>query len=104
MPAKRKKTPSEEAARRIAKVRQSNANSLDLSSLELTAIPDSLAQLAQLRALHISHNQIAAIPDSLAHLAPIEFLSLSRNQITAVPDSLAQLAQRSEERRVGKEC
>ena len=93
MPAKRKKTPSEEAARRIAKVRQSNANSLDLSSLELTAIPDSLAQLAQLRALHLSHNQIAAIPDSLAHLAQLEFLSLSSNQITAVPDSLAQLAQ-----------
>ena len=75
-------------------------------ALGLTAIPDSLTQLANLQSLHLSElaqfsnlevfdlsgNQITAIPDSLAELVSLRELNLSGNQITAIPDSLAELA------------
>lgn len=66
---------------------------LDLSSNQITAISDSLAQLARLQSLYLSHNRITAIPDSIAQLAQLQSLSLHDNQITSIPDSLAQLAQ-----------
>jgi internalin A len=92
MPATREHDPSEEAARRIEEARRSAATSLDLSRLDLTATPDSLAQLAKLLVLYLYGNQITAIPDSLTELAKLQSLDLSGNQITAIPDSLAQLA------------
>jgi internalin A len=116
MPATREKALSREAARRIEETMRLRPTDLNLSNLDLTAIPDStvrlaqlqsldlsvnqittipdfLAQLAQLRALYITHNGITAIPDSLAKLTQLQSLSLHDNQITAIPDSLAQLAQ-----------
>jgi internalin A len=84
--------PSLKAVRRIEKARESNSNSLDLSKLNLTAIPTSLVQLANLKTLDLSGNQITAIPDSLAQLTNLQGLDLRGNQIAAIPDSLAQLA------------
>jgi len=84
----------EEAIRRIEEARSTNATSLDLVGLSLSAIPDSLAQLASLQKLNLRNNQIAAIPDSLTQLANLEVLDLSSNKIpaSAIPGSLAQLA------------
>ena len=93
MPAKREIDPAEEAAHRIEEARRSNADKLDLSGLNLAAIPDSLAQLAQLHFLRLQRNEITTIPDSLAQLAELQYLYLSHNQITVIPDSVAQLAQ-----------
>src|ERR1035441_33176 len=93
MPAKRENDPSEEVARRIEVARRSDAKTLDLGGLDLTAIPESLTQFAQLQLLGLRRNQITAIPDSLAQFAQLQLLELSGNQITVVPDSLAQLAQ-----------
>src|ERR1017187_2532215 len=92
MPTKRENAYSAEVALRIETVRRSRATHLDLSRLRLTAIPDSLAQLAQLQFLNLTRNQITAIPDSLARLAVLRALNLSYNQITAIPNSLAQPA------------
>ena len=92
MPTKRENAFSAEVALRIETVRRSRATHLDLSRLRLTAIPDSLAQLAQLQFLNLTRNQITAIPDSLARLAVLRALNLSYNQITAIPNSLAQPA------------
>src|ERR1035441_5411051 len=74
-------------------VRLAQLQSLDLSVNQITTIPDFLAQLAQLRALYITHNGITALPTALAKLPQLQSLSLHDNQITAIPDSLAQLAQ-----------
>src|ERR1039457_306345 len=93
MPAKRENDPSEEVARRIEVARRSDAKTLDLGGLDLTAIPESLTQFAQLQLLGLRRNQITAIPDSLAQLAQLQSLDLSSNQIAAIPDSLARLAQ-----------
>jgi internalin A len=58
----------------------------------LTAIPQEIFQLTNLKELSISYNQITAIPDEIANLANLTRLDLSRNQITAIPDAIANLA------------
>src|ERR1039458_4945942 len=100
MPETRENDQSEEAARRIEKARRSNAVDLDLSFLDLDAIPDSLAKLEQLQSLNLAGNQITVIPDCLAELAQLRGLHLSANHITAIPDSLAQLGRASCRERV----
>ena len=80
-----------EAVKRIDEAKQSDSTSLNLSDLGLTAAPEALAELTNLRSLDLSKNQITAIPDFLAQLAELQVLVLNNNQITAIPDSLAQL-------------
>lgn len=80
-----------EAVKRIDEAKQSDSTSLNLSDLGLTAAPEALAELTNLRDLDLSKNQITAIPDSLAQLANLRILDLKENQITSIPDSLAQL-------------
>jgi internalin A len=58
----------------------------------LTAIPQEIFQLTNLKELHIPYNQITAIPDEIAQLANLTELYLSSNQITAIPDAIVQLA------------
>ncbi|MEM7063696.1 MAG: COR domain-containing protein, partial [Cyanobacteria bacterium P01_B01_bin.77] len=65
---------------------------LDLSSNQISTIPDSLAQAASLQQLDLRYNQISTIPDSLAQAASLQQLDLSSNQISTIPDSLAQAA------------
>src|SRR5690348_11235895 len=81
--------PSAEVERRIAEAKAHAAVQLDLADLGLTAIPESLASLPNLRYLYLENNQISAIPDSLASLVNLRFLRLDRNRIAAIPDSLA---------------
>jgi internalin A len=58
----------------------------------LTAIPQEIFQLTNLKELHIPYNQITAIPDVIAQLSNLTTLDLSSNQITAIPDAIAQLS------------
>jgi len=90
-PAHQESEGWQEALRRIEEAQRSKAKSLDLSGLQLEAIPDSIAQLANLIYLSLGGNEITAIPDSLAQLTNLTALYLHDNQITALPDSLAQL-------------
>ncbi|MCY7334503.1 MAG: leucine-rich repeat domain-containing protein, partial [Pseudanabaena sp. CAN_BIN31] len=69
-----------------------NLTTLDLSFNQITAIPDAIAQLANLTTLYLHGNQITAIPDAIAQLANLTSLNLNSNQITAIPDAIAQLA------------
>jgi internalin A len=80
-----------EGLRRIAEVERSATPLLDLSDLELTAIPDGVSRLTSLRELYLSRNQITAIPDSLSRLNNLQRLSLSHNLIAVIPDSLSLL-------------
>jgi internalin A len=68
-----------------------NLQQLRLSNNQITAIPGSLARLTYLQELDLSNNQITVIPDSLARLTNLQHLYLYKNHITAIPDSLAQL-------------
>ncbi|MEI6328646.1 MAG: COR domain-containing protein, partial [Pseudanabaena sp. ELA645] len=58
----------------------------------ITAIPDAIAQLANLTTLNFNNNQITAIPDAIAQLANLTTLNLSINKITVIPDAIANLA------------
>ncbi|WP_434684524.1 leucine-rich repeat domain-containing protein [Pseudanabaena minima] len=69
-----------------------NLKELHIPYNQITAIPDAIANLANLTTLYLSSNQITAIPDSLSNLANLTTLYLSSNQITAIPDSLSNLA------------
>ena len=91
-----------EAISRIAKALRSQAQRLDLVALDLSAVPESLADLAHLqgpflwvatnlRVLNISGNQIAIIPDFLADLSMLQILVASRNRIATIPICLGKL-------------
>ena len=81
-----------ESVHRIEEARRSGAASLDLSGLNLSTVPDSLAQLPNLQTLNLSGNQITAIPHSFTQLTNLRSLDLGFNRITPIPDSLARLA------------
>ena len=69
-----------------------NLKELHIPLNEITAIPDAIAQLSNLTNLSLFRNQITAIPDVIASLANLTTLEISGNQITAIPDAIAQLS------------
>ena len=81
-----------EAERRIEEARRTRAQRLDLSSLGLTELPQSLGQLAHLELLIVWGNQLTALPESLGQLAQLQTLDVSKNKLRALPESLGQLA------------
>jgi Leucine-rich repeat (LRR) protein/GTPase SAR1 family protein len=91
-----------EAEKKIEKVLKSGATELDLSSMKLTELPESIGQLKQLRKLDLGrdfskseseNNQLTALPDALGQLMQLTELNLSSNQLTTLPEPLGQLTQ-----------
>jgi small GTP-binding protein len=54
----------------------------------LTAIPQEIFQLINLKELHISFNEITAIPDAIAQLANLTRLDLRANPLPILPEIL----------------
>ena len=71
--------------------RLANLQSLDLSNTRLSAIPNSITRLTNLQSLDLSSNNLKAIPDSIARLANLESLDLSNNSLSEIPDSITRL-------------
>jgi internalin A len=92
VPAGEWPSPLAEAERRIQDALESGATELDLSGLGLTALPESLGNLANLTDLYLSQNQLTTLPESLGNLANLTDLYLHQNQLTAIPESLGNLA------------
>lgn len=105
----------EEAERRIAEVIKSGSTALDLTSLGLDSLPDSIAELPEmlnldlgsnrfteipevigrirvLRAVRFTDNQIETIPDFIAAMPTLELLNLASNRVKAIPESLSTMA------------
>jgi internalin A len=93
MPEQHENDGWQKALRQIEEAKRSNATDLNLSSLKLTVIPESLGQLSHLLALSLSGNQLTALPESLGQLSELQSLNLSHNQLAALPESLGQLSQ-----------
>ncbi|MFZ5881601.1 MAG: leucine-rich repeat domain-containing protein [Chloroflexota bacterium] len=89
-----------QAEQKIQQALQSGATELDLRSMKLTELPESIGQLKQLRKLDLGgdswkdeKNQLTTLPPSLGQLTQLTELNLSSNQLTTLPPSLGQLTQ-----------
>ena len=61
---------------------------LDLRSIPLTSLPQSIAQIQDLEALYLDQNGLNTLPDCIGDIQKLKVLSLGRNQITNLPQSL----------------
>src|SRR6266853_470089 len=84
-------TPEEIAEERIREALASGAGNLDLSSLGLRVLPESIGQLGSLQELHLGNNQLSALPESIGQLGSLQELYLLNNQLNALPESIGQL-------------
>jgi len=91
-----KSSGQQEALRRIEHTRRYNSLTLVLSGLQLTAIPESVAQLTNLQELNLHDNLLTAVPQWLDQLGSLKKLTLYANQFTAIPELIGQLANLTE--------
>jgi Leucine-rich repeat (LRR) protein len=101
MPTRPSKDPpcdpaTEEALRCIEEARKSGARKLDLSRLELSALPEAIGQLSQLEELDLSGNQLNTLPEAIGQLSQLEELDLSGNQLSTLPEAIGRLSQLEE--------
>ncbi len=85
------KSPQEIAEERIEEARRTGASELDLRTLGLTALPESIGTLEELQGLDLSGNDLTALPDSIVHLKQLRRLDLSENSLTTLPEFMGQL-------------
>jgi hypothetical protein len=58
---------------------------LDLSNNQLSTLPDSFAQLHNLRAVFLNHNCFEGVPEVLGQCPQLSMISLRGNRITSLP-------------------
>ena len=97
-----KSQPYLKAETKIEQAKKSGAIELDLRSMALTELPESIGQLTKLKKLALGidyskkdrkQNQLTTLPESLGQLTQLTSLDLSNNQLTTLPESLGQLMQ-----------
>ncbi|MGH7455154.1 MAG: leucine-rich repeat domain-containing protein, partial [bacterium] len=64
---------------------------LDLSGLELTALPSEIGQLANLLRLNLSNNRLTTLPQEIGQLTNLMELYLHKNQLTTLPPEIGKL-------------
>lgn len=64
---------------------------VDLSGQQLTTIPDSILNQADITELNLSNNQIATLPAGIAKLTNLEVLNIENNRLESFPDEIAQI-------------
>ena len=71
---------------------------LDMSGLNIVAIPESIQNLRNLRTLNLSGNSLEGLPQSIGNLTKLEILDLgsndadeNRNNLPTLPDSIGNL-------------
>jgi hypothetical protein len=68
-----------------------NLKHLSIRYNPITVIPESIAALTNLERLDLYDSEITAIPKSITILANLTVLSFNRNEIAVIPDSIAAL-------------
>ncbi len=81
-------TPLAIAERKIADSLKQSLSQLDLSSLGLTELPESLGELKQLQNLSVWRNQLTELPESLRKLTSLRYLLLHGNEELGLPNSI----------------
>lgn len=83
---------TDDALRRIEEAQRTGATELDLSRLNLSALPEAIGQLSRLRTLDLSDNQFRTLPQTICQLCQLWTLNLSGNRLSTLPDAISQLA------------
>ena len=73
---------------RIQTALDTQATTLDLSELELTRVPESLAELTRLQTLSICHTRLTSLPQNLGELTSLQELYIYGNQLASLPESI----------------
>jgi internalin A len=84
--------PQNEAEQLIQEALETNSPDLDLAGLELTELPESIAQLTNLQTLDLSFNQLTSLPEGIGKLTNLQRLYLGFNQLTSLPKSVIHLS------------
>jgi internalin A len=74
-----------EAQSRIEAARRNKGTALDLSSLRLRVVPESILDLSDLRELRLNGNWFREVPDVIRDLPSISHLDLSDNRLLELP-------------------
>jgi internalin A len=75
----------------ISHVIKNGSINLDLSSRELSVLPEEISQFTHLRELSISNNQLTSLPEWIGQLVNLRRLELDSNKLTSLPESIGQL-------------
>jgi len=71
---------------------QTDLQELDISNNKLTgSLQAELRHLQNLRVLNMSNNQLSGVPAEIGQLSKLEILNLSNNQLTGLPQELGNL-------------
>jgi Leucine-rich repeat (LRR) protein len=81
-----------EAQARIEAARSDGATVLDLSGLQLRAVPETVLDLPGLRELRLNENRLRDVPEVILHMQDLAKLDLSENLFLELPDWLGELA------------
>jgi hypothetical protein len=65
--------------------------SLDLSGLDLTALPPEIGRLTALQDLDLSGNRLPTLPPEIGQLTALRSLNLSGNRLTTLPPEIGRL-------------
>lgn len=64
---------------------------LDLSSNQLTSLPDSLAELTVLQVLNLDKNHFIVLPAPVCQLPELQVLQIGQNDLKSLPASVSRL-------------
>ncbi|NEP81305.1 MAG: GTPase [Okeania sp. SIO3B3] len=69
-----------------------NLTTLDLSSNQLTILPKSISKFTNLTTLDLRGNQLTTLPESIGKFSNLNTLDLRGNQLTTLPESIGKLS------------
>jgi GTPase SAR1 family protein len=75
----------------IRRAAQERARVLDLSNRSISQLPESIADLKELRSLNLSRNQLTRLPSSIGRLRKLVQLDISQNRIEELPQIIGDL-------------
>ncbi|CAF1302684.1 unnamed protein product [Adineta ricciae] len=67
---------------------EQQSDSLDLSSLSLSTLPDVIGRMQHIQFLSLADNCFSELPEILAQLTDLKLLNLSYNTLVGIPDSI----------------
>jgi internalin A len=79
------------ALQMIAEAAASQATSLSLSNLGLTAVPEEIGWLTQLEELYLTDNALTEMPPAIMNLTNLRVLDISNNNFHVIPFEIYQL-------------